>query len=198
MKGEAAPVKACPACGKNPCACEEDLGQDPAGGEAQDATPAVVRFDAKGAPGQLLQTLNDTFLDQKAEAVGRITFTLEGNSSETASDLKRLGLAIPQMGKGQVSLKATLIATFGQSPAEETFRLEFRGGWDRYKRLKDLAESMAKEASQLHIQITVTLRFPDGLSLQGEALGSMRDVLSSLGLGTMSIEAVAHQVGVTS
>jgi hypothetical protein len=26
----------------------------------------------------------------------------------------------------------------------------------------------------------------------------MRDVLSSLGLGTMSIEAVAHQVGVTS
>lgn len=198
MKGEAAPVKACPACGKNPCACEEDLGLDPVDGEVKDTLPAVVRFDAKGAPGQLLQTLNDSFLDQKAEAVGRITFTLEGNSSETASDLKRLGLAIPQMGKGQVSLQATLIALFGQSPADETFKLEFKGGWDRYKRLKDLAEAMAKEASQLQIKITITLRFPDGLPIQGEALGSMRDVLSSLGLGTMSVEAVAHQVGVTS
>ena len=47
------------------------------------------------------------------------------------------------------------------------------------------------------IQIMVTLRFPDGLPLQGEALGSMRDVLSSLGLGTMSVEAVAHQAAVT-
>ena len=197
MKGEAAPVKACPACGKNPCACEEEQDTDRGGQRTLDLPPAIAHFEAKGSPGQLLQTLNDTFLDLKVEAVGRIIFTLEGNSSETASDLKRLGLAIPQMGKGQVSLKAKLIATFGQAPSEETFMLDFKGGWDRYKRLKDLAESMAKEASQLHIQIMVTLRFPDGLPLQGEALGSMRDVLSSLGIGTMSVEAVAHQAAVT-
>jgi len=198
MKGEAAPVKACPACGKNPCACEDDITPDPGDKEQEKLPPSTPRFEAKGSPGQLLQTLSDTFHDKKAEALGRITFTLEGNSSETASDLKRLGLAIPQMGKGQVSIKAKLIATFTQSPNDETFTMDFKGGWDRYKRIKDVAESMAREASQLNIQIMITLRFPDGLPLHGEALSSMRDVLSSLGLGTMTVEAVAHQVGVAS
>jgi len=191
-------VKACPACGKTPCACEDDVTPDPDDKVKEKLPPSIPHFEAKGSPGQLLQTLSDTFHDKKAEALGRITFTLEGNSSETASDLKRLGLAIPQMGKGQVSLKAKLIATFGQAPNEETFTMDFKGGWDRYKRIKDVAESMAREASQLNIQIMVTLRFPEGLPLHGEALGSMRDVLSSLGLGTMTVEAVAHQVGVAS
>ncbi len=195
MKGEAAAVKACPACLQDPCVCEELPPIGTGGQEPLKPIPTLPRFEGKGAPGQLLQTINDTFHDQKVEAVGRITFTLEGNSTETASDLRRLGLAIPQMGKGKVTLDAAIITTFGVAPLDETFSLKFRGGWERYKRVKDVAEFMTREASQLQIKIAVTIRFPEGLPLKSEAIGSMRDVLSSLGLGTMNVEAVAYHVG---
>ena len=67
----------------------------------------------------------------------------------------------------------------GQGAEAETFKLEFRGGWDRYKRIKSVAEAFCGEADELK----ATMRVPDGnsedgLEASGAQFAAIRDVLA--------------------
>ena len=120
-----------------------------------------------------------------------------------AADSRALGLAIPQLGKGRFTVEQQFIAAFGNvgqvsKPAgsvsrlaeSESFELTFKGGWDRYKRIKNLTDAFGQEADELKVMMRVNAEFDSGLEVSGQQFQTIRDVLVTLEVGKVIVEAV--------
>jgi len=165
----------CPVCGypKSQCICGDE-------------TPEAPKLKAEGAPGQALQRLADQAADAKVKRIRQLTISIEGMNKDGAADARALGLAIPQMGKGSFRVYQQLTAEFGTN---ETLTLTFNGGWERYKRLKQVTDPFGQEAVKARIVMKLVAEFPDGLDPAGEQFSMIRDIFASLQFGKLSVEA---------
>jgi len=169
----------CPDCGSAPCVCTKE---------------GAVRLHAEGAPAQAFQQILDQCHDHGVAAIAQLVVSVEGQGKDGAHDARALGLAIPQLGKGKYHIDQTMGAEFG---AAETFSLTFAGGWDRYKRVKQLTDAFAQEAAKLTTRLKLRADFPDGLPVASDQFQIMRDVFASLELGHMVLyaEPVREEAG---
>ena len=159
----------CPNCKHYPCTCTK-----------------LDRLQATGSPAQVFQALADQCADQKVPALRRLRLVLEGSGKEAAQDTRSLGLAIPQLGKGTFTLRQTLTMEFGST---SSCKVEFAGPWERYKRLKQITDAFAQEADKLTVRTEVTAEFAEGLAPDSDQFQTMRDVLTAMGLGKITVEA---------
>lgn len=177
----------CPVCGKpeNECVCDEADGGDKA-----------VRIHAEGAPAQVFQAILDQCHDNNISFLQRLFIRIEGMGKEAATDARALGVAIPQLGKGEYHIEQTMNAEFGD---EEMFSLTFTGTWNRYKRVKQLTDAFGKEATKVSVKMTLRADFTDGLDVNGEEYQTIRDIFTTLGMGKLVVDAepkeVSEQVG---
>ncbi len=111
---------------------------------------------------------------------------VEGMGKDAARDLRSLGLAIPQMGKAHFQLEQRLILEFDGG---EKFQLEFNGSWDRYKRIKTITDQLSQEASNASVRMTVRAEFEGNLSVASDQFQTIRDVLESLSMGKVFVDA---------
>ncbi len=174
----------CPVCGKpeDQCTCGVAVG----GGPAQQK-PA--RLQGQGAVAQAFGQIADLCAEHKITHLRRLSIKADGQGKQAAADVRGLGLAIPQFGKGRYVVDQNIIAAFGQGATAESFTLNFRGGWDRYKRLRSLAEAFCSEADELKATMRVTGEFEEGLEVAGAQFATIRDVLATLEMGKISVEA---------
>ena len=77
-----------------------------------------------------------------------------------------------------------------EKTAAETFTQGFKGGWERYKRVKSITDAFGQEAGELKVRMLVGAFFDDGLEVVGDQYVTIRDVLSTLELGKIALEAV--------
>ncbi len=164
----------CPICG-NPiaqCACG--------------MLPAREALQGTGAPGQAFQRLYDLCLDQDIAYLRQLTINIQGDGQQGANEVRALGLVIPQMGKGQFWVKQSLTAEFG---GDEQIHVSFAGGWDRYKRLKQVTESFAQDARKFNAHTTLMADFPSGLEVRGDQFRTIWEVCAQLGLGHITLRA---------
>jgi len=175
----------CPVCGQleELCTCGITSG----GGGAK-LTPA--RLQGQGAVAQAFGQIADVAAEHKITRLRRLAIKAEGLGKQAAADVRGLGLAIPQFGKGRYGIEQSIIATWGQGAHAETFKLEFQGGWDRYKRLKPVAEAFCGEADELKVTMRVIGEFEDGMEVNGAQFTTIRDVLATLEMGKISAEAI--------
>ena len=164
------------------CIC--DVGGD----SGEPKIPA--KFQGQGAVNQAFQQILDQCQEYGVTYVSRVYITIDGTGKQIASDMRALGLAIPQFGKGRFAIEQTLQATFGAEGSRENFTQTFKGGWDRYKRLKSITDTFGQEAGELKVRMLVGAFFDDGLEVVGDQYGTIRDVLSTLELGKIALEAV--------
>jgi hypothetical protein len=66
--------------------------------------------------------------------------------------------------------------------------VSYRGGWDRYKRLKAVTDGFGQEATKFTARTTLSISWPDGLAVDGPELASIRDVFVTLGFGRLVID----------
>lgn len=154
----------------------------------------LQKLEGQGAVSQAFQQVLDLCQEQKIERLKRLSVKIDAAHKQAAADLRSLGLAIPQFGKGRFTVTQDLVASYGQEAGaaapKESFRTQFQGGWDRYKRLKQVIEPFAQEAGELKVTMRVTAEFDDGLDVSGDQLATIREVLVQLGVGKVSVEAV--------
>ena len=91
------------------------------------------------------------------------------------------------MGKAKLHLDQNMVLEFGDG---ESFKVSFAGSWDRYKRVKTLTDELSKEASNANVKLVLRADFESGLEVGGDQFTMMRDVLESLGIGKIAVEAV--------
>ena len=168
----------CPVCGQDPCVCEKR-----------------VRLHAEGAPAQAFQGILDQCYDQGVTSLRCLFVRIEGEGREGATEARAMGLAIPQLGKGQFHVEQSFNAEFGEA---ESLSLTFNGGWDRYKRLKQVTDSLGQEASKLLVRTTLRADFPDGLVVDSDQFQTIYEVFTTLGFGRMVLDAEPLQQEETS
>ena len=185
IKGEEVSPETCPVCG-NPaplCTCGKvcpKCGQDPC------ICAKPTRLHAEGAPGQVFQRIADQCADQKVTTLTRLIIRVEGSGKTGAAEARSLGLAIPQLGKGQFFIEQRLATEFGTT---ESLEINFRGSWDRYKRLKTVTDAFGQEASKVAVTTTLKAEFPDGLPIDGPQYQTIRDVFAALEMGKLAVDA---------
>ena len=169
-------VERCPIC-KNPideCTCGTVL------------PPVREALQGSGAPGQAFQRLFDLCADQDIEWLRQLTISIQGDGQQGANEVRALGLAIPQMGKGNYWVEQSLTAEFDGS---EQIHVSFKGGWDRYKRLKQVTDTFAQEGQKFNARTTLNVDFPQGLEVRGDQFRTIHDVFSQMGFGHMTVRA---------
>jgi len=132
----------------------------------------------------------DQCQEHKIERLARLFIRIEGHGKQMASGVRALGLAIPQFGKGRFGVELDVKATYGQDDLRESFSQNFSGGWKRYKRLKSVVEPFLQEADELKVILRVACQFEQGLEVKSQQFETMRDVLATLDLGRIVVEAM--------
>lgn len=176
IKGEEPSEERCPVCGRpiDQCICGQETPSEPR-----------IRLHAEGAPGQAFQAIVDQASDQKVDRLSGLSVLVEGQDRDGAAEARALGLAIPQLGRGEFRVDQSLGAEFG---AGESVNLNYRGGWDRYKRLKAVTDGFGQEATKFTARTTLSISWPDGIGVDGPELASIRDVFATLGFGRLVID----------
>ncbi|MCK6447147.1 MAG: ATP-binding protein [Planctomycetes bacterium] len=173
----------CPLCGKPECVCEAappDYGSD--------EKSKRLHVKVEGSAAQVFQKIADEFYDKKRSTIGRLVITSDGAGKEAASDARALGLAIPQLGKGEYRVEQRFNAEFTDGAQASSFSLTFSGPWDRYKRVKSLTDAFGQEAAKLTVSTKLHARYPDGLDVGSTQFQAMRDIFNSLGVGKLAVE----------
>ncbi|MCZ7554581.1 MAG: hypothetical protein M5U05_18720 [Anaerolineales bacterium] len=169
-------VDRCPIC-KNPideCTCGTVL------------PPVREALQGSGAPAQAFQRIHDLCADQEVEWLRQLTINIQGDGQQGANEVRALGLAIPQMGKGSFWVEQSLTAEFDGG---EQIHVSFKGGWDRYKRLKQVTDTFAQEGRKVNARTTLTVGFPQGLEVRGDQFRTIYDVFSQMGFGHITVRA---------
>ncbi|GAB4547126.1 MAG: DUF499 domain-containing protein [Anaerolineae bacterium] len=169
---------ACPVCGApvSRCQCGDLIGD----------VVAPVRLHAEGAPAQAFQSLLDQCGDQGVGRLARLSVHIEGQGKDGATEARSLGLAIPQLGRGDYHLEQSFNAEFGE---DESLSLTFKGGWDRYKRLKQITDSFGQEANKLLVRTRLRADFAGGLEVTSDQFQTILEVFTTLGFGHMVLDA---------
>jgi len=178
------PEQRCPVCSKpvDECVC----------GKPPDGVAPAIRLHAEGAPAQAFQAILDQSADQNVTAISRLFVRVEGRDKDGATEARAMGLAIPQLGKGEYYVEQTLNAEFGE---ESALSLTFAGPWDRYKRLKQVTDPFGQEASKVGVHTTLRAGFPAGLALDSDQFQTIHEVFATLGFGHMVLDAVPYEEG---
>ena len=184
---EGSPELPCPVCGEpiSQCKCGKDEDDEPGEGPIP-----PVRLHAEGAPAQVFQSLLDQCGDHGIESLRQLVIRVEGQGREGATEARSLGLAIPQMGKADYHLEQAFNAEFGP---DEAISVKFNGGWDRYKRLKQVTDAFGQEAGKLWVGTTLKVDFAGGLSVDSDQFQNIHEVLTTLGFGKMVLDAAPYE-----
>jgi len=185
-KGRDEDFESCPVCGRpvTDCAC----GSPPVSGKP-------TQLSGFGTVAQAFQQVVDQCQEHHFSHLNRLTLTISGGGKQGAADLHAVGLAIPQFGRGRFTISQKLTSSFaGRSPAEggsrETFEVTFKGGWERYKRIKALTDALAAEAEELSIQLQVMMEMEGGLDVNSVDFCTIRDVLATLDVGKIKLDVI--------
>ena len=65
---------------------------------------------------QAFERIVDLCAEQKIGCLSRLAIQAEGLGKQAAADVRGIGLAIPQFGKGRYAIDQLIIATFGRRP----------------------------------------------------------------------------------
>ena len=130
----------------------------------------------------MFQRIADKFHEAEREFIGDLAINCEG-----VPDMRSLGLAVPQLPKGDYRVEQQLIAEFGVDAADGVLKVEFTGQWNRYKRLRSVLEAQAGEATKPSVRFLLRATYADGLAPASTAYQSLRDVLVQLDLGRIEV-----------
>lgn len=175
------PEPTCPVCG-NPvsrCTCDEDDGWTPP------VAPDPLR--GEGVPQQALQQLLDRCHDQQVTHLAELRLTLDGAGKTGATNLRLLGVIIPQLNARDVQVSLKYNAQYGSKAQYITAQADLT--WEQYRQLKPATDELAKAATAFAVTLVVTLPFPAGLDVGGDAFRALHDVLTTVGLDAIRLDA---------
>jgi hypothetical protein len=178
--GGETPEQRCPVCGNSiaECTC----------GTVIDETETRVPLRGHGVPQQAFQQLLDLCHDQDVQRLSALRIILKAEGKVGAQNTRKLGLIIPQLGKGTFEVRQSFNAEFGDAQhIVNNLVLD----WELYRRLKQVTDALAQEAAKFAATTTLTMRFEEGLDVGGDRFKTIHEVMTTVGLDVMQVEAEA-------
>lgn len=145
-----------------------------------------IRLRGNGVPAQAFRQVWDQCSEHAAIALRRIEISFNGIDKEYANNLRAIGLAIPQMGKGNFGIELRLSVGFDQTAH---VKFDFKGDWERYKRLKVVSDAFAQEKeNSIHVDFRLIIGFEPNLKVTDQQARDIQDVLTQMGMGPIQVE----------
>ena len=176
-EGETTKVEpTCPVCGhpRSQCTCGAEIV----------FPPRREPLQGEGVPQQAFQQLLDRCHDQEVTHLSTLRVTLHGDGPAAARNMRTLGLVIPQLGKGEFQIEQTYNAEFGEG---RYLSSKVALDWDLYRRLKQVTDALAQEATKFVTTTTLTARFATGLDVQGDQFRTIHEVMTTVGLDKITV-----------
>lgn len=144
------------------------------------------KISGQGAVAQAFQQILDQCQEHEIDTLKNLVINIDGSGKQVANDIRALGLAIPQFGKGKFFIHQEMIISF--SRGVETFQLNFKGGWERYKRFKSVTDAFAQEADEIKLNFYIKIDYETGIEVNGNDFLTMRDILVTLEVGRITLD----------
>ncbi|WP_456429965.1 ATP-binding protein [Rhodocaloribacter sp.] len=171
-------VETCPVC-RNPvpdCTCGEVIEE-------------TVPLRGEGPPQQAVQQLLDACHDAGVQQLASLTIRLDADGPSGADALRRLGLALAQLGQAEYLVSLSMTAQFND---QQYMQVSGHLSDTLYKRLKQTTDALAMEAGDLRVNLTVEAAYPDGLPIDGDRFATIHDVLTTtMGAARIALSAKA-------
>ncbi|MCD6328571.1 ATP-binding protein [bacterium] len=182
IDGEKVGPEVCPLCGSDPCTCGDEGIED------------TREISGEGPPRQAFRAIIDRCHDNKVIRLRCLTVKIDSFGRQALDDTRRLGLAIPQMGRGKYWMNHRMTAEFIVGDQKEAFEVKSSLSWDRYRRFKDIADAFGREASNVEVKTSVAAVFDEGLEVAGDQFETITTVFENLQLGKIKVEAEPEDV----
>lgn len=172
----------CPVCHQpqSRCTCGEVTPQPQA--------PKPLR--GQGVPPQAFQQLLDLCLDQRVTHLAALRLTVRGEGRAGAQALRTLGVVIPQLNAPAAQIQLRYAAEFGSG---EQLTLNTGLSWERYRQLRPAIDDLSRIATRLAATLTLSLDFPAGLAIESEGFRRIYELLTSVGLEVIELEASSSE-----
>ena len=169
----------CPVCGQpqSRCTCGEDITTPP---------PTHEPLRGEGVPQQAFQQLLDRCHDQQVARLAELRIIVTGEGKTGAQNVRTLGVVIPQLNAHEAYVQLSYGAEFG-SGEYVTVRVDLP--WERYRQLKPATDELSKAATKFIATLTLSLRFPEELLVDGDRFRNIHEVLTTVGLDVIQLEA---------
>ncbi len=170
----------CPLCNNSPCTCVSPGFETPTKKSDPDS------FSEVASPAKAIQAIIDGCLDAGVKEVSWMSITVDDHAHNPAKDMKALGLALPQLPPGKYIVNLQLNIKYENN---ENFNVSFNGTVERYRKIRQSIENMTTDASDLsNSSMRITGHYDNKVNVQ-QALQSVREILTSMGVGTILVEA---------
>ncbi len=172
----------CEFCGqpRSQCVCGADVTLH----EIEQHAP----LHGEGVPQQAIQQLLDRCHDQGVTRLASLRIRCQGQGADGAQNVRTLGLIVPQLGKGEFRIEQTFAAEFGEG---QYLTHNLILNWKLYQRFKQVADPLAQEAVKFTATTTLVAVFAAGLDVRGDQFRTLHEVLTTVGLGPIRIDAKA-------
>ena len=110
---------------------------------------------------------------------------VHGEEKTGAQNLRTLGVVIPQLNAPEAHIQLSYAAQFD---ADEYITVNAAVPWERYRQLKQATDELSKTATKFAATLTLTLRFPEGLAVDGDTFRTLHEVLTTVGLDVIQVE----------
>jgi hypothetical protein len=123
------------------------------------------------------------------QALCQLHLSFSGLSKSHAARLAAVGPAIPQRGKADFAIGLRLTLPFAAPPGEK-LEIAFQGPWERYKRLKQITDSSAREeAHSRSVEFRLVVDFGRDMPRNDIQLKTIQDVLAQMNMGPVMVVA---------
>ncbi len=146
----------------------------------------VEEVEVEGDPGRALAELAARAQDARRTSVARLEVFWQGGGRDAHARLSALRNVLGHLARARAQVRVDLAVDYPDGGAWEA---RFRGPADRYRSLASTLEAQAGQAQDAHVNVTLSLEFPEGLAVGGPDYRDLREVLELAGLGHVRIVA---------
>ncbi len=148
--------------------------------------PTTPEIRAEGTAAQVFQRVADLAVDHSAESFSKLRLVFGGTGPDFLRDLNAISLAVPQFPKTEVQVE--IEASF-DLPDGARLRVEYQGPWVTWREIGNTTGRATKNAVQSSGRLSLRLTFPQPVAPGGQETGAIRDALTLLNVGRVSVIA---------